>query len=131
MRRSSTLRPDTDVWADHQIPLTRTADSRRRRTRSISGGLELLALIVIAGLLVLGAVVTSPRSAPTPSLTALKVTVGDSLWTLAATHPVDGLTTAQVSDLLVEANHLEGPLVSPGQTIMVPAESPGRRLAAR
>jgi LysM repeat protein len=130
MHRTSTVRPDADVWPDHHTARTRTS-ARSRGAGTVSGGLEVIALIVIAVLLILGAVVTSPRSAPAPSLTALKVTAGDSLWMLAADHPVEGLTTAQVSEILMEANHLEAPLVTPGQTILVPVESPGRRLAAR
>jgi hypothetical protein len=130
MHRTAALRPDPDPRSHRQI--TRTHISAYPRTsRLVSGRLEVLTLIVIAVLLILGAVVTSPRSAPTTSLTTSKVAVGDSLWTLAAAHPVDGLTTAQVAELLVRANHLDGPLVSPGQTILVPAESPAVRLAAR
>jgi hypothetical protein len=131
MRHSTAaLRPDMDVWSDHQSARTQSS-TRARGARTVSGALEVIALIVIVVLLILGTVVTIPRSAPTPSLAALKVTAGDSLWTLAAGHPVDGLTTEQVSELLMEANHLEAPLVSPGQTILVPVDSPRRRLAAR
>ncbi len=130
MHRTATLRPDTDAWSSHRAARAQVA-ARPRRARTVSGRLEVIVLIVIAVLLILGAVVTSPRTEPAPSLTALKVTAGDSLWTLAARHPIDGLTTAQVSEILMRANHLDAPLVTPGQTILVPDESPGRRLAAR
>jgi LysM repeat protein len=130
MHRTTTLRLNTDARSSAQTQRTHTS-AHPRGGRTVSDGAEVIALIMIAVLLVLGVVVTSPRSAPAPSLTALKVTAGDSLWTLAATHPVDGLTTAQVSEILMKANHLEAPVVFPGQTILVPVECTGRRLAAR
>ena len=130
MHDATALRQHSDTWSGRGFTRSK-GPARRRRSRSVSGGLEIAALVVIAALLILGAIVTSPHSAPAPALATLKVRAGDSLWTLAATHPIDGLTTRQVSELLVEANDLEGPLVIPGQTILVPVESPDQRLAAR
>jgi len=96
-----------------------------------AGKLEVLALVVIALLLILGALSAGqPRSAP-PSWSEVQVRAGDSLWTLAVTHPVEGLTTAQVVDLVARDNRLEGRDIVPGDTILVPSESVQQRLASR
>jgi hypothetical protein len=76
--------------------------------------------------------VTSGRGAePLPLSRELKVQSGDTLWTLAAQHPIAGMTTAQVADLLAESNGLPTRMVLPGQVILVPCGSPDQRLASK
>jgi hypothetical protein len=94
--------------------------------------LEVFALAAIALLLILGAVITSgSTTSPSPSWSRLQVQAGDNLWTLAAAHPVAGLTTAEAADLLVNKNHLDGGLIVQGQVLLVPAASATQGLAAR
>lgn len=54
---------------------------------------------------------------------AASVTVqpGDTLWGIAQGHAVDGLSTRQVVDLVKDWNQLDGGLISPGMTLIVPA----------
>jgi LysM repeat protein len=102
-----------------------------RRTGTSVDTLEVIALLAIALLLILGAVHTSGTQGSSPSWSRLEVQAGDTLWTLAAAHPVEGLTTAQAADLLATTNHVDGGLIVQGQTLLVPAASAAQRLAAR
>jgi LysM repeat protein len=104
----------------------------RRHWESLSGAFEALVLVAIVVLLVIGAVSTAVPKAVTPqATTSLRVRTGDTLWTVAASHPVDGLTTAQTVDLLAETNQLATRSLMPGQVISVPAQESRARLAAR
>jgi LysM repeat protein len=105
--------------------------SSHRATGATSGRLEVIALIIIVVLLIFGALATRGTPVVSPSLSRLKVQAGDSLWILAAEHPVAGLTTAQLADFLAKTNRIEGGRILPGQTILVPAGSFDQRLAAR
>lgn len=53
----------------------------------------------------------------------VEVEPGDSLWSLAEEHEVDGLSTQQVSDYIAEVNDLESSMLRPGQEILVPASA--------
>lgn len=105
--------------------------SGRRAGRSGSPGIETLALLAIAILLVAGAFLSARPAAQMPPLAQLTVQAGDSLWTLAEAHPVDGLSTAQVAELIAGANGRDGALIAPGECILVPAGTPEERLAAK
>ena len=116
------------------------AQHRRRVSRVSRGGrlvglpcglLEAVALVLIALFLILGVLSTSRARTVPPSLSQIKVQAGDSLWTLAVSHPVNGFTTAELVDLLVKANQLDGVALAAGDTILVPADSLGQMLAAR
>jgi hypothetical protein len=88
--------------------------------------------LIIALLLVVGLVSTSGREAPvTSGSQSLKVHGGDTLWTLASQHPVKGMSTAEVVDMLAQSNGLAGYSLAPGQVITVPSDAPGSRLAAK
>lgn len=49
------------------------------------------------------------------------VHTGDSLWSLAEEHPVEGLTTQETSDIIRSANHLERGSLDAGAVLKVPA----------
>ena len=53
--------------------------------------------------------------------TEVSVSKGDTLWTIAEAHPVSGLSTREVIDLVKEWNGLESGLLSPGEVLTVPA----------
>lgn len=52
----------------------------------------------------------------------VRVDAGDSLWTLAAAHPIEGFTTQETSDAIAEVNGLDGAVLEVGEEILVPAE---------
>jgi hypothetical protein len=113
----------------------READPSRRTgepLRDRSAALEIVALVVIALLLVTAVLLTrTPNTGSMDLSYRLRVRSGDSLWTLATSHPVEGLSTAQLADLLAEANGLQGQVLVPGQMIRVPSTKPDERMASR
>lgn len=65
-----------------------------------------------------------PPERPAPAAWSA-ITVGDSssLWTLAETHAVQGLSTAETVDIIIEANGLTSTVVTSGMTLLVPDAS--------
>lgn len=53
----------------------------------------------------------------------VRVQSGDSLWSLAQEHSVDGLTTQETSDIIRSVNHLEHGSLDAGDVLKVPARS--------
>lgn len=51
----------------------------------------------------------------------VRVHTGDSLWSLAEEHPVEGLTTQETSDMIRNVNHLERGSLDAGAVLKVPA----------
>lgn len=48
---------------------------------------------------------------------------GDSLWSLAQEHPIDGLSTQETSEMIRNVNHLEHGSLDTGAHLKVPARS--------
>ncbi|MGO5289695.1 LysM peptidoglycan-binding domain-containing protein [Collinsella sp. LCP21S3_C7] len=53
----------------------------------------------------------------------VRVQSGDSLWSLAQEHSVDGLSTQETSDIIRSVNHLEHGSLDAGDVLKVPARS--------
>lgn len=53
--------------------------------------------------------------------TTVRVRTGETLWNLARSHPVTGLSTAQTVALIAELNQLEGRMLAAGTTVRVPS----------
>ena len=53
----------------------------------------------------------------------VRVQAGDSLWSLAEDHPVEGLSTQETSDMIRSVNHLEHGTLDAGAHLKVPARS--------
>lgn len=53
----------------------------------------------------------------------IHVQSGDSLWSLAQEHSVDGLTTQETSDIIRSVNHLGHGSLDTGDVLKVPARS--------
>ena len=56
------------------------------------------------------------------SVPATEYTVksGDSLWSIAESHPIEGYTASDVVTWIIERNNLNGGLIVSGQTLSVP-----------
>jgi len=91
---------------------------------------EIAALALIALALVVAATGVT-RSAGALELTPVKVGSGETLWQIARTHPVEGLTTAETVDLIAEKNRLSDGGVQAGATLMVPSAPGDDTLAMR
>lgn len=53
----------------------------------------------------------------------VRVESGDSLWSLAQEHPIEGLSTQETSDMIRSVNHLEHGSLVAGAHLKVPARS--------
>ena len=53
----------------------------------------------------------------------IRVQSGDSLWSLAEEHPIDGLSTQETSDVIRSVNHLDHGSLDAGVDLKVPARS--------
>ena len=53
----------------------------------------------------------------------VRVQSGDSLWSLAQEHPIDGLSTQETSDMIRSANHLDHGSLDAGAVLKVPTRS--------
>lgn len=53
----------------------------------------------------------------------VRVQSGDSLWSLAQEHPIEGLSTQETSDMIRNVNHLERGSLDAGAHLKVPARS--------
>ena len=63
------------------------------------------------------------ESASNVTYETVRVQSGDSLWSLAQEHSVDGLTTQETSDIIRSVNHLEHGSLDAGDVLKVPARS--------
>ena len=52
---------------------------------------------------------------------SVEVSMGDSLWSIAEAHPVEGVSTPEVVSWIVKANNLPNSSVASGQALVVPA----------
>jgi len=91
-----------------------------RRKREVTS-VELLLIAALAVALIVGAALSGGPDAHPERLIPVRIEAGDSLWSLARTHPVDGLTTAETAELLAEINGLGDPSLRAGAEILVPA----------
>jgi CDP-diacylglycerol pyrophosphatase len=91
---------------------------------------EIVLLVVIIVALAAGVVMTSGRvHAQAPTMLVF-VEPGQTLWSIAAQHPVDGQTTEQTADMIAEINRVQGGRVMAGDTIAVPVHGDDQLLTA-
>lgn len=101
---------------------SRSGDSRARRdfqTRAIEYTVAALAVSALI-LSALGSGTTTPTSIQTESV---QLKSGDTLWELAARHPIAGLDTARTAEYIATVNHLAGAPLHEGADILVPSSS--------
>lgn len=51
----------------------------------------------------------------------IRVRPGESVWSISEDHPVDGLSTQDIEDLIQEQNGLQRLSLQPGDTLLVPS----------
>ncbi len=122
-RTTQVVRPTAERRACTTVP--------RRGVPRIRLVAEVVALLVIALLLIVLPVVSreadSPRSTSTTEVIAQS---GDTLWSVAQTHPIPGMTTAQTADHIAELNGIESSRILAGSAILVPVTAGGLELAS-
>lgn len=91
---------------------------------------EIATLALLAAVIVVGAAWPRVHTPSDVHTTTVRIETGQTLWTIAAAHPVDGLTTQQNVDLIASLNGLRGTL-STGSVIRVPNQAGGSMVAMR
>jgi hypothetical protein len=82
----------------------------------------MVALILITSLIVFGVWLTSGDVQPKVRSSAVRVEAGETLWTLAKAHPVEGLSTEQNTQLIARLNGMDSHTqVAAGTVLRVPA----------
>jgi len=105
---------------------------RRHADTGFAALSETLLLIVLTALLVVSVVATTRTSYTSVPSERTHVAAGESLWALAAGHPVAGLTTEKTADLIASMNGLADGRVEAGSVVRVPAQAnSGLALACR
>lgn len=92
--------------------------------------LEVVLLIAILVALVAGVVMTSGRIHAQVPTSRVFVESGQTLWAIAARHPVPGQTTEQTADMIAEINGVQGGRVIAGDAIAVPTQHGDQLLTA-
>jgi hypothetical protein len=102
-----------------------------RPTRGLSG-LELAIIVALVAAVIAAAVLSGASAGGQPTRTStIKVGAGESLWSIATAHPVQGMTTQQNVDAIRRANHLRGSTVAEGSVLRVPGAASGAVALAR
>lgn len=103
----------------------------RRRVPTLVA-FEWAAVLVVAAALVATllwlAGTAVPANVPTRPV---RVEAGDSLWSIASVHPVEGLTTEQTVEFIRQTNAIDGSALHAGQLLHVPDAGPGSPAIAR
>lgn len=103
----------------------RLSSARARSPRSLARGVAAVVVVIVLALacghrLDAEASVLDETLVQTETVEVV-VSSGDSLWSIAESHGIEGLTTAQTVDALVAWNGLVDSTITPGQTLVVPA----------
>jgi LysM repeat protein len=113
------------------IAMSNITEGRGTTRRSLSTA-EKLALILLAGVLVVCALASRSETPGAESTTSVRVVAGDTLWTIAEQNRVAELSTAQTVDLIAQLNGLDTSMLTPGRVLEIPApEADATHLAAR
>lgn len=107
----------TTLGIQHATPAARTP------RRSGLSGIEVAVLALATIALVMCAALSLGRTAApmVDATVTVKIAPSDTLWDLARTHPVSGLTTAQTVAVIRDLNQMSTSAIVAGETLKVPA----------
>ena len=92
--------------------------------------LEVLVLVAIIAALIAGVVMTSNRVGAQVPTSRVFVEPGQTLWSIAAQHPIAGQTTEETAAMIARMNGVQGGRVIAGDAILVPSEQTDQTLTA-
>ncbi|PKQ17303.1 MAG: hypothetical protein CVT67_00380 [Actinobacteria bacterium HGW-Actinobacteria-7] len=95
--------------------------SKRRSARASRIEIFVLAAALVA--VVAAAACTVDVESDPPATMTVKAHQGDTAWSLAKAHPVDGLSTAQTAAMIIRINDVVASRLPAGQSIRVPAQA--------
>lgn len=82
-------------------------------------------VVVLCSLMLACAIGMSRQPLPEVSSTSrITVSSGQTLWSIARTHPVAGLDTPQTVEVIRRLNNLNDSSIAPGDVLYVPAHTP-------
>lgn len=129
---------------DHRDHVAARSNSRLKREHAHRSGTRMAqaarftpaeaALVLLLGIAICWVAL---RAVGAPELanfgtTSVRIQPSETLWGLAAEHPVPGMTTAETVDAIRELNSMEDSSVHAGQVVVVPvAESASTACASR
>ena len=119
--------PDS-VWKPDQPPLT-TVKAGVAGVSSLRARFPWTIFVAFTLFFVLATSIFSARhaayaeSVSNVTYETVRVQSGDSLWSLAQEHPIEGLSTQETSDMIRNVNHLEHGSLDAGAHLKVPARS--------
>jgi len=113
-RHASNVGRRTGARTAHRVPRY-----RRPRPARLSATEIALLLLLVAALLLCVYFSRSPRLS-SERVGLVRVGAGQTVWELARTHPVAGLSTAQTAQLIAEINDLQDSSLIAGTEIRVP-----------
>lgn len=108
------------VQQHHHTGATTTGGLVRTTRRQCLSAIEIVTLVAIGVLLIVGAVSARPRALTATATQTVQVQAGETLWSIAASHPITGLTTAQAAQSISRSNRLATSTLRAGQTLLVP-----------
>ncbi len=134
MQYAARLTPATPTV--HASRDTRTRAVRARTTDSAAAmhtvGAAAVGLLIVATVVVAILTLTVHPAAPEPEAwTSISVGPNDSVWAVAAAHPVQGRSTHDTVELICSRNNLASATVHPGQTLLVPGVSASQTALAQ
>ncbi|MBI5231351.1 MAG: hypothetical protein HY876_04205 [Coriobacteriales bacterium] len=104
--------------------------SHTYRDRIVSAAEWAVVIAILLGIVFAAARPASGRAHEPNAFSSVRIERGDTLWSLAETHPVRGMTTEQVVQLIKRENRIaQAP--SAGQVVSVPAAPDGTAVCAR
>lgn len=111
--------PSTTITQPRQSQVRRSA-SRSTRSRHVSI-VEILLLVLTCSLVLAALFAVQPRhhTGDVPTR-VIRVRTAETLWDIASTHPIEGLSTAQNVEVLRAINRLENSRLAAGQSLRVP-----------
>lgn len=107
------------------MPRTQRAHTKTRAvTQRVTPAEAILLALVLCALVYAAVTGDYSGTAPTDlSTKTIRVRQADTLWGVAASHPVDGLDTAQTVSLIQEINDMSDSALAAGQILLVPADT--------
>lgn len=112
-----------------------SSSSRRSRRPSAPSRVrvvaEVTALLLIAMLLVAIPILSRSGDSPVATTSEVKLEQGDTLWSVAESHPIEGFTTAEAVELIASMNGIKTATIAAGSTIEVPGDAGATELALK
>ncbi len=122
----------TQRTAPRQNSSHRSPAKKRRASAGHVSLVETLMVVAIVLLLILGAVVTASGPQERASVVrTVRVESGQTLWSIARSNPVPGLTTQQTAELIAHTNGLTDNRIAAQSSLKVPVAPSGTLLAQR